>query len=256
MRCTLHKRESLVIVWAAVAVCYEISLCGSTATEPRVDMRTHEAAEERLELAGGHVLLIWALDKAGKAKARTFCEIGDDWHGDETDFEFLKDLTNLRKVDVRNQATDNLLAVLGTIDSLRIVELDGGTISNDGVKKLSRLPQLFSVAIHSPLVTDRAMCALSKIRTLTDVDIGGCNVGDSGIKQLLRLPRLEVVGLEGTSVSDECIELLVKCESLEEVSFVRDIIVGDAVEQSRKSKVSRKAMETLRARRPDVEVRE
>jgi len=229
------------------------------ADEPPSEVRSstrHEAAMTKLKSLGMGVAEIWYRTSSGKDAMYTGCSVDSEWHGEDKDFDDLTNLTNLREVSAYTTATDRLLESLARCRSLVTVHVGGEALSNDGVRRLSKLPRLHTLEIHAPRVTDKAMCALAKITTLSHVDIGGCAVGDVGVKRLLRLPLIAFIGLEGTLVSDKCIPLLATSESLDTVAFAR--IVADeesgGLRESRESNVTPQAIAELRRRRPDITV--
>ena len=147
----------------------------------------------------------------------------------EADFEHLKDLKNLRSLDLSltplKWDAPARLTVFPKLTDLNI----SGTQLNDETAGLvvEKLPALLSLHIGNHLdVTDRTADALSKHPALKHLDVSSTGVTDDGLKSLAKLP-LQTLGLGRTKVTDAGMKSVGSMKSLETLQLY-DTDVTDA----------------------------
>ncbi len=107
-------------------------------------------------------------------------------------------MSSLRILNVsRDRLTDNGLALLGRLKALESLELYGNPrMTDDGLEVLTRLNRLWHVRLgaESPF-TDRAMVHLAALPSLKTLWLDTHNVGDEGLRLLSRSRSLERLNL-------------------------------------------------------------
>lgn len=122
----------------------------------------------------------------------------------------LKEL-NLRYVTFSlERANDQELAAIGTLTNVFSLRLeDSPDVTNDGLATLSNLP-LHTIDISGTSISDDGLRHLSKMTKLARLDLDSAQITDEGLEHLKGLFGLEYVNLRGTQVTDEGAEKLQK----------------------------------------------
>ncbi|MDB5385014.1 MAG: hypothetical protein JWM11_660, partial [Planctomycetaceae bacterium] len=100
------------------------------------------------------------------------------------------------------------MAVLGSISSLRDMDLHGVAVTDEGLGHLANMPYLSSLILSGTKVSDRGMKSLSKIPRLVEVGLDSTPLTDAGIESLRTMKSLKRIGLRGTKVTQAGIEKL------------------------------------------------
>ncbi len=95
-------------------------------------------------------------------------------------------------------------SVVGKLTELRALKLTSTSITNDGIKHLSRLRNLESLSIAKTRVTDSGLDALCKLPSLKELSVDECpGLTINGIEKIIKIPTLTSLSAAGCSkVSD------------------------------------------------------
>lgn len=165
----------------------------------------------------------------------------------ERDFDILSQYTDLREISFDGTAVDeNHLSKLSKCEDLTGVTFARCGITDDGLKQLGLLPQLFSITIdRNPGISARGFSYLCS-NSITYLSLVACGpfdndfldqlskfsklrnlyIGENGLtnEQLERLPNfkfLQILGLNASKVDDKCIDKLMKFEDLQHLYAMR-----------------------------------
>jgi Leucine-rich repeat (LRR) protein len=108
----------------------------------------------------------------------------------------------LIKREYNSGLTDDDMASLKQLTSLRVVWLEANGITDRGLQQLSNLTQLEKLWLQSTAVTDKGVATLLNFTKLRDLDLSGTYVTDACIDALAKCPRLEYLKLGNTNVTE------------------------------------------------------
>ncbi len=106
------------------------------------------------------------------------------------------------------------ISCLEQIRGLRVVYLDGISLSYAEIKRLSRIETIEVLGLRRTGLTDEAMTYLNSLPNLRELDLSYTRVGDVGVAKLLALPHLKELNLQKTAVTDAGVETLKGCPEL------------------------------------------
>lgn len=125
----------------------------------------------------------------------------------------LKELTDLRELHfVGGHFTDANVDGLDGLHDLRILSLDGETLSGIGIAKLARiLPDLEELSIGWWRVQDKDVDAILALKNLASIDVSNTGLTSEGVRKAATSPnlrrlvigRIEMTDLARTELSDE-----------------------------------------------------
>lgn len=112
----------------------------------------------------------------------------------------------------RTPVSDADLQVLTTVPSeIKILLLDGTTISDSGVLHLAGLSGLQGLSLSETSVTDRSLKVIGKLTNLVGLYLTGTKVTDAGLLELVALNELDELELTGcTNLTPQGIAALQK----------------------------------------------
>ena len=183
--------------------------------------------------------------------------------------EVLRSLDGLRSVNLcTGSHADELCQSLATLPDLVEVQInvkkDAG-VSDIGVKHLSGLQRLSTLAINAKGVTDvgaeylrrcfslrvlrlidsqisdRGLRAIAQLPELSELFIPGSRISDNGIKAIATSKTLRILDVSRTQITDVSIESIKDCRSLQ-VLYIRG------------TNISRQGISVLQRCRPDLAV--
>lgn len=131
--------------------------------------------------------------------------------------EYNQKITEVYWLDA--EVTDENLAVLENISTLRKIELTGTNVNGDGLKHLAGQKDLYTLHLGKTPVTDAMMPHLDQLPNLGILSLSETRVTDAGLEQLAASKGLERLFLDGTSVSDAGMEHLTHLSKLKELSL-------------------------------------
>lgn len=99
------------------------------------------------------------------------------------------------KLVVRARITDEQLAHLAEMRSLRILDLSATAVSDAGLKNIGALPSIESLSLAKTKVSDRGLMHLRNLTKLDTLDLRGTKVRGPGLSHLHGLRNLDHVFL-------------------------------------------------------------
>ncbi len=105
-------------------------------------------------------------------------------------------------------ADDKLLQAIGSLTDLRVLELHGAKITDDGLSSLAALTNLEELRLSAENVTDAGIAHLAGLKKLRVLDLHFLELTGVGLKRLNGLTRLEFLNLSYTTVKDQDILVL------------------------------------------------
>lgn len=129
----------------------------------------------------------------------------------------------VRRVEAHGLMTDAVLEKITGLEHVTHLGLGGSReLSEDGLLKLARMPQLESLNLTGGRLTDRGLAVLGELKNLREFEMpwqGG--VSDEGVRHLKQCERLERVNLMGSLTGDGAVEALEGKERLRQFSTGR-----------------------------------
>jgi hypothetical protein len=103
-----------------------------------------------------------------------------------------------------SRISDAGLAHLSGMSQLRLLDLGGARITDEGLKQLAQHhPCLGELILNNTLVTDAGMATLAKMPHLRIVSLASTDITDAGLKTLAEKLWLECLILTDTNITDE-----------------------------------------------------
>lgn len=149
-----------------------------------------------------------AFDILGRLKALTILDVSD-LHPDLSD---LKKVPKLRTLSLSGEKYDDeaARAIADTFTSLEDAYLEDTSITNVGVKHLSRLKSLKTLTLDRSRVDDGVADSIRNMKQLTWLSVGDCAVGDDTLAAVSECPDMWYVFFVNTKVSDKGLAHLAK----------------------------------------------
>lgn len=98
--------------------------------------------------------------------------------------------------------SDEDILPLEGLSGVRVVILDQGMISDDGMKILATLPDLMHLRVRISIISDRGLGHLLGCENLRILNLPNSQLTDEGIMSLRQLPRLRQLRIGGDSVTE------------------------------------------------------
>jgi Leucine-rich repeat (LRR) protein len=111
--------------------------------------------------------------------------------------------------------TDEHLAQIGNIKTLRFLDVSGNRISGAGVEKLTTLKDLEYLDLSRTSISDQDLKALAPLSKLKGLNLSQTNVTGTGFAHLSGLENLVFVNLDGARVTEEALTKLASVPGLE-----------------------------------------
>jgi len=99
--------------------------------------------------------------------------------------------------------TDQEVAAIGSMPSLRVLNLSATQISDDGLRQVSALRDLEDLSLIDTKITDRGLEEIAKLRKLQCLDVSRTGITDAGLKHLAGLTELESLEAQETLVTEK-----------------------------------------------------
>ena len=116
---------------------------------------------------------------------------------------------NASGIDAQGQMTDAMLEDVSQIEHITALKLSGSrSVTDVGVRHLSRLPQLRHLDLSGTGITDRGLEVLRSLPELETVSLAWTRVTDAGVAHLSGCERVSDVNLQGTSTGDGALRAL------------------------------------------------
>lgn len=121
----------------------------------------------------------------------------------DRDLECLSGMTRITLVDLTNtHIGDDGLEKLSDLPNLKKLLLEGTKVTDAGLAHLigSTRPQI--LVLKDTQVTDAGLVRLGQMKWLACLDLGGTSVTDAGLEQLNGLVNLQMLTLKNTKITD------------------------------------------------------
>lgn len=173
-----------------VAVALALALSGCSGRE--------SAATREIARAGGAAV-------AGAQGAVDYVEFSGVETTDATLEQLAREMTNLpslKRIQLRDTAvTGRGLAAFAGLKQVRVVDVQGSPIDDEGLATLGTLSELTSLNLARTAVTDAGLKGLSGLVKLRILDLSGTSVTDAAVSALAALPELRSLNLKGTKIA-------------------------------------------------------
>lgn len=126
------------------------------------------------------------------------------------------------------QADDAALEAIGSMKSLRTLELASTKITDMGVGHLSGLTDLESLDLSYTPQTDEGLKHLAGMTKLKSLNLAGCKIEGPGLKHLAAMKHLEELALEGNPLTKETLPHLLRLTNLRELNLTQTKFDDDA----------------------------
>jgi Leucine Rich repeat len=126
-----------------------------------------------------------------------------------TDYVVLQKLNRLERLNLSDTPiTDECLANIGGIKTLKCLDLHHATITNAGIEYLAQLPRLERLWLSGTKVGDEGIALLRGHPTLTDLDLGYTTITDDSLSHVATISRLSQLDVAATAVTDHGLSFL------------------------------------------------
>lgn len=99
--------------------------------------------------------------------------------------------------------SDQQLSELRGVTNLRILKLEQGRVSPEGLNVLAELPKLDTLWLRNSNVDDAAIRSIVRNQHLAYLNFSQAEFSDAGLQQLLGLPRLKQLRFSSSSVTEQ-----------------------------------------------------
>lgn len=139
----------------------------------------------------------------------------------------------LTSIDVRScPLSDAALTEIAKCSGLRVLRLSGKenrtTVSDDGLAALAPLKSLKVIALDDLWIGKAGLDHLSALGSLEEVYLSATIVDDEAVAVLQKFPRLRKLRLARTNITDAALASLATCEKLEEIDLSEISTLTDA----------------------------
>ncbi len=138
----------------------------------------------------------------------------------QADWELLSRMQNLYWLRLDFPVDDTGLSWIAKLPALQILNLPGGTFTDEGMQQLRSLEHLELLRFRSPHVTDASLSVIAELSSLRYLHLIEMPVTDAGLQELHALKNLESLYLDGGKTTDAGILKLL--EALPELHLHKD----------------------------------
>lgn len=136
-------------------------------------------------------------------------------------------LDQVTEINARtSQVTDEGLASLHKLTSLKTLELEGTTVGDLGCEAISQVPSLESLSLTGARLTEVGASQLMKLPQLKELYIDGTRLELAGWAAIGKMPALEVLSIKQSSIDDRGMEYLCEARTLHTL-IMNDVSVTD-----------------------------
>lgn len=140
---------------------------------------------------------------------------------------------SLNNFDLRDcSISDAGLKTLAGVEGIRAIRLSGKsgntTVTDDGLAHLAGLASLKLLALDDVWIGTAGLAHLKNLPGLAELYLAGTLVDDDSIAIVSGMPGIRKLRLARTQVGDAALEALTACSSLEELDLSEDSLLTDA----------------------------
>lgn len=133
---------------------------------------------------------------------------------DDSSLHSLKDCTLLSDLSLRGAPIKgHFLAVLRQHKKLRHLDLGHTQVTNESLKPLRGLPNLWSLDLSSTAITDEGLACIPRIPSLKTVNLSGNRITSAGLKHLSSM-KISCLLLSETCINESLVESIIKMKEL------------------------------------------
>lgn len=131
---------------------------------------------------------------------------------------------------------DKSVADLCSQKDLRVLNLQGVDLTDEGIKSLSHLTKLYRLNVCDTLVTAKGLAVLRNMPDLENLNLARLTLGDAVAERLQPLKNLYLLDLTGTQLKDTSVMKLPRFDRLQTLVLRRNNITDKCIESLRKYK--------------------
>jgi hypothetical protein len=145
-------------------------------------------------------------------------------------FKNLKNCDQLEELILPIGLDSASLDFLGSLESLRSLELSGFTITDSAMVHVAKAKNLRSLKLTNTMVRGTTFSELKNLHQLSFIHFNRNNfTSDLAVEQLIKLPGLRRFYSEWTPFTDRSLELVLKSESIESVELRYGLLTQEGI---------------------------
>ncbi|MEX2120536.1 MAG: hypothetical protein WD847_13160 [Pirellulales bacterium] len=156
----------------------------------------------------------------------------------DRDIEFIGGLTALRQLGlIDTDITDRALTRLAGLRELDVLYVARSINTTDAGAELiaEQFPDLKVLDLSGTQISDEGMKHISKLSSLEVLSLGKTDVSSDGMTHLVDLPRLRLLRLDRTKVDDSCVPFVQRMAHLRYLDVYETEMTGRGVDRLRKA---------------------
>ena len=153
----------------------------------------------------------------GPAWARTL--LGVDYLADVIEVGHFWPISGNRCRAGPNPITDACLEQIAKLPRLRVLNLEGSEVSDDGLKLLKGLRGLRKLNLWQTRITDTGLRELQGLTKLRELNLQETRIADAGLRELQTLSELQELNVERTGITDRGLKYLGRIARLDELDL-------------------------------------
>ena len=119
-----------------------------------------------------------------------------------------------------SKLSDKSINLIANYPWIRILDFSDCDISNDSLRRLARLKDLWKIDLSNSTFNDVGAEKLSACQGLTYVKAGSTDLSDTGVCKLAALKPLQTLIIEGAKITDQSLVALAKCKELRSLDIL------------------------------------
>lgn len=125
------------------------------------------------------------------------------------------------------EVTDAVLSHIGSLTTLKTLELQTSAISDAGLEVIGTLPELESLTLSQTSISAEGLKTLTGLSTLQLLALEECNIGDEAADSLAQIESLQTLNLSQTTMTDDGLAKLSPLKNLESLYLSGTQITGE-----------------------------
>jgi hypothetical protein len=103
---------------------------------------------------------------------------------------------------ISTPVTDQQLSQLDDAENLRVLVLDAGEVTDQGIAQIAKVSKLVHLRIRNSTLTDASLDDLAKLKNLRVLNLPQAKFSKEGVARLADLPNLRQLRLGGDGITD------------------------------------------------------
>ncbi|MBA3992263.1 MAG: hypothetical protein C0469_01965 [Cyanobacteria bacterium DS2.3.42] len=170
-----------------------------------------------------------------KVPAGCFLRLHLNYNGSQNS-KFIRQLppTIVRNLTCRDlEIGDKAVADLCTQRDLKMLNLQGIDLTDEGIKSLSHLTKLCRLNISDTLVSEKGLAVLRNMPALNHLNLSRITLGDAVAERLYPLKNLKHLDLTGTQLKDKTVMRFPRFENLHSLVLRRNNLTDNCIDTLR-----------------------